>query len=327
MADENEDPREVPWHPRFANQLVGHDTALAAFKSSFASGRPHHAWLITGAMGIGKATFAYAAARHVLAQTMDARQVERWVHARAHPDLVVLERTLNDSKPKKLRAEIAVNDVRNFIDFFSRTSGGGGWRVGLVDAADDLNDESANALLKLVEEPPTKTLILLVCHAPGQLLRTLRSRCRRLPLAAVSEPQTLAILKALPLDPAPDAARLNDAAGISSGRPGFALRILNSEGAKAFHSFMSAKRLDAPMRVAIGQHFASRTAAQQDFELFMGLLLEWLANRAKQQGHLVLSNLHSELARQRSVVSGYNLDRRTAVMDALAQIDHALKAA
>ena len=178
-----------------------------------------------------------------------------------------------------------------------------------------------------MEEPPSKTLILLVCHAPGPLLRTLRSRCRRLPLAAVSEQQALEVLQTLPLDPAPDLARLHDAAGICNGRPGFALQILNSEGAKAFHSFTSAKRLDAPMRASIGQHFASRAAAQQDFELFMGLLLEWLANRAKQQSSSGLSNLHSELARQRSVVSGYNLDRRTAVMDALAQIDLALKAA
>ena len=72
MADENEDPREVPWHPRFASQVVGHDEAIAGFNASFVSGRPHHAWLITGPMGIGKATFAYAVARYVLAQTMDA---------------------------------------------------------------------------------------------------------------------------------------------------------------------------------------------------------------------------------------------------------------
>ncbi len=327
MADEVEDPREVPWHPRFAGVVTGHEAAVAGFKASFASGRPHHAWLITGPMGIGKATFAYAMARHVLAQTMEARQVERWVHARAHPDMVVLERTFNDTKPRKLRAEIAVNDVRTFIDFFGRTSGGGGWRVGLVDAADDLNDESANALLKLVEEPPSKTLILLVCHAPGQLLRTLRSRCRRLPLSALSEQQAQDVLMNLPLQPAPDAARLQDAAAISRGRPGFALQIINSEGAKAFHSFKVAKRLDASLRASIGQHFASRAAAQQDFELFMGLLMEWLADRARQQSHSGLSALHSDLARQRAVVSGYNLDRRTAVMDALAQVDLALKAA
>jgi DNA polymerase III subunit delta' len=327
MAEESVDPREVPWHPRFATRVVGHETAFDGFKAGFASGRPHHAWLITGPSGIGKATLAYAMARHVLAQSMDPAQVLRWVQARAHPDMVVLERTLNDAKPKKLRAEIAVDDGRKFIDFFGRTSGGGGWRVGLVDAADDLNTESANALLKLVEEPPTKTLILLVCHAPGQLIRTLRSRCRRLPLTALSPQQTLDILTALPLNPTPDSARVKDAAAISGGRPGFALQIMNSEGARAFHSFSSAKRLDAPMRAAIGQHFASRAAAQQDFELFMGLLMEWVANRAKMQEHHALSVLHGDMARQWGVVSGYNLDRRTAVMDALLQIDHALKVA
>ncbi len=327
MVDESADPREVPWHPRFSTHVVGHDAAFDGFKASFASGRPHHAWLITGRSGIGKATLAYSMARHVLAQSMEAGQVARWMHARAHPDLAVLERTLNDAKPRKLRAEIAVDDVRTFIDFFGRTSGGGGWRIGLVDAADDLNTESANALLKLVEEPPAKTLILLVCHAPGQLIRTLRSRCRRLPLVDVSQQQTLDILNALLLDPAPESAHLEDAAVISGGRPGFALQIMNSEGAKAFHSFATAKRLDAPMRSAIGQHFASRAAAQHDFEVFMGLLLEWVANRAKQECHHALSVLHSNMARQWGVVSGYNLDRRTAVMDALVQIDHALKVA
>ncbi len=328
MSDENEDPREVAWHPRFATSLVGHDAAFDGFKSSFASGRPHHAWLISGPTGIGKATFAYAVARHVLAQTMDAQQVERWVHARAHPDLVLLERTLNDAKPKKkLRAEIAVDDVRRFIDFFGRTSGGGGWRVGLVDSADDLNAESANALLKLVEEPPSKTLILLVCHAPGKLLRTLRSRCLRLPMSALSTEQTQTVLQNLPIDPAPDEKRLLEAASISGGSPGLSLQLVSSEGAKAFHSFVTAKRLDAPLRSSIGQHFASRALAVQDFEIFMGLLLDWVAQRANSQGINSLSVLHAELAKQQAVVSGYNLDRRTAVMDALAQLDHALKAA
>ncbi len=328
MADDTDDPREVPWHPRFATKILGHDAAVLTFKTSFASGKPHHAWMITGPMGLGKASFAYAMARHVLAQSMDATQVERWVHGRAHPDMATLQRTLNDAKPKrKLRTEIAVDDVRSFIDFFGRTSAGGGWRIGLVDAADDLNTESANALLKLVEEPPSKTLILLVCHAPGQLLRTLRSRCRRLPLTALSEQQCINVLQSLPFDPAPDARLLREAATISGGRPGFALQLLNSEGAKAFHSFTQAKRLDASMRAAIGQHFAIRAAAQLDFEVFMGLLLEWVANRAKLQGADGLAVLHADLARARSVVSGYNLDRRSAVMEALLQVDQALKAA
>jgi DNA polymerase III subunit delta' len=328
MAEETDDPREVPWHPRFAPQLVGHEKTRLEFRAAFASGRPHHAWLIHGPEGIGKATFAYAAARDVLSQTMDAKQVERWVHGRAHPDMVVLQRALNDAKPtKKLRAEIAVDDVRKFIDFFGRTATGGGWRVGLVDTADDLNAESANALLKLVEEPPSKTLILLISNQPGQLLRTLRSRCRRLSLTALTEQQSQAVLKALPLEPAPDSKLLIEADAIAQGRPGFALQILNSEGAKAFHKFTATKRLDAPARAVIGQHFATRASAQHDFEVFMGLLLAWIAGRAKQNSQNSLSALHSELTRQQGIVTGYNLDRRSAVMDALSQIDHALKVA
>ncbi len=326
-ASDNEDPREVPWHPRFARHIVGHDGASAVFKTSFSSGRPHHAWLITGASGIGKASFAYEIARHVLSQGQDPQQVERWVQARAHPDLVVLERSLNDAKPKKLKSEISVDDGRKFIDFFARTSGSGGWRVGLVDAADDLNTESANALLKLVEEPPSKTLILLVCHAPGQLLRTLRSRCRNLPLSPTTTAQSLDVLQCLPLDPMPEAASLQNANAICGGRPGFALQLLGSEGAKAFHAFATAKRLDAATRNAIGQHFATRALAPRDFDVFMGLLLEWMAEKAKSAQSPVLAALYSEMGRQQSVVGAYNLDRRTAVMDLLAQVDLALKAA
>lgn len=327
MAEENEDPREVPWHPRFAPNVFGHDDAMAGFKAAFDSGRPHHAWMITGPSGIGKASFAYHIACYVLSQNKNAAQVERWLHARAHPDLVVLERSLNDSKPRKLKAEISVEDGRKFIDFFARTSGSGGWRIGLVDAADDLNTESGNALLKLVEEPPAKTLILLVCHAPGKILRTLRSRCRKLPLVPLSESQTSTVLLNLPLEPAPDATALHNTIGICGGRPGFALQLLGSEGAKAFHAFKTAKRLDAPTRNSIGQHFATRALAQQDFEVFMGLFLEWLAAHTKTTANPRLASLYGELGQQQSIVGGYNLDRRTAVMDILAQVDHALKAA
>ncbi len=325
--EEQEDPREVPWHPRFAPAIVGHDAAALDFITSFNSGRPHHAWLIAGPSGIGKASFAYDLARFVLSQNQNEDQVLRWVHARAHPDLTVLERSLNDAKPRKLKAEISVDDSRKFIDFFARTSGNGGWRVGIVDAADDLNTESANALLKLVEEPPSKTLILLVCHAPGKLLRTLRSRCRKMPLEALSEQQASDVLRQLPLNPLPDAAALQTAISICGGRPGFALQLMGSEGAKAFQAFVSAKRLDAATRNTIGQHFATRALAQQDFDVFMGLFLEWLAERAHSSANPSLAALYSDLGKQQNIVGGYNLDRRTAVMDMLMQVDQALKAA
>jgi DNA polymerase III subunit delta' len=327
MADDLVDPREVAWHPRLADHVVGHEAVQATFLKSFESGRPHHAWLMMGPKGIGKATLAYAFARHVLAQSMPVEQVRRWVQGRAHPDLAVLERSFNDAKPRKLRAETSVDDVRKFIDFFSRTSSGGGWRVGLVDAADDLNAESANALLKLVEEPPSKTLILLVSHAPGKLLRTLRSRCRKLPVTSLSEQQCLEVLTALNLEPNVPRAALTEATSICGGSPGLALQLLHSEGAKAFQAFLAAKRLDAPLRQNLGQYFSNRAAAQQDFEVFMDLLLEWLSRKAKQNTSATLAKLCEDLALQQAIVSGYNLDRRVAVMDALANVDLALKAA
>ena len=251
----------------------------------------------------------------------------RWVHARAHPDLAVLERSFNDSKPRKLRAEISVDDVRSFIDFFARTSSGGGWRIGLVDAADDLSTEAANALLKLVEEPPSKTIILLVCHAPGKILRTLRSRCRRLVTNGLSETENISVLNALPLDPVASPQVLAQAASISGGSPGLALQLMQSEGAKAFQTFLAAKRLDAGLRQAVAQHFSTRAAAQFDFDVFMDLLLEWLAWQAKRGDSLAIARVYSDLSWQKSVISGYNLDRRVAVMEALAQVDLALKAA
>jgi DNA polymerase III subunit delta' len=327
MADAPDDPREVAWHPRFAARVVGHGDAEQAFTVSFASGRPHHAWLMSGPKGIGKATLAYAFARHVLSQSMAPEQVSRWVHARAHPDLAVLERSFNDAKPRKLRSEISVDDVRQFIDFFARTSSGGGWRVGLVDPVDELSTEASNALLKLVEEPPAKTIILLVCHAPGRALRTLRSRCRTLVLTGLNEYETNNVLNALPLEPAVSPQVLAQAAGISGGSPGLALQLMQSEGAKAFQTFLAARRLDATLRQSVGQHFSTRAAAQFDFDVFIDLLLEWLGKQAKSQNANTIAKLHSDLSRQKAVVSGYNLDRRVAVMDALAQVDLALKAA
>lgn len=327
MAEELEDPREVPWHPRNATHIVGHRLAVDHFNKAFASGRPHHAWLMMGPSGIGKATLAYKLAEQILATAGKPDQARRWITSRAHPDLAVLERGFNDSKPRKLRAEISVDEARAFIDFFNRTSGSGGWRVGLVDCADDLTSEAANALLKLIEEPPSKALILIVCHVPGRILRTLRSRCMRLPLNALSPDDNLSVLNNLPLEPKPNTGELQSAAGISGGRPGHALQLLNSEGAKAFSRFIKLPRNDAASRVAIGNHFASRAAAVHDFDVFMSLLLEWLADKAAKTRQNSLAELYSQLMQEASITDGYNLDRRTAVIQALAKVEDALKAA
>lgn len=330
MADDNEDPREVPWHPRHAFQLLGHDSERRRFEDAVASGKPHHAWLLTGPQGIGKATLTYKLAEHVLSIS-NPTQTARWIAARAHPDLFVLERGLNDSKPRRLRQEIVVDDARRMSEFFARTSGSGGWRVGIVDSADELNTEAANALLKLIEEPPDKALILLVSHRPGRLLRTLRSRCFRLAVGVLRDEDVHAVLRGLPLADTPQPDTLAAAARLAHGSPGRALDLLDSSGAKAFDIFQKARNLAAPVKLAVASQFSQRQAAVQDFETFTDLLLDWLAREAAASAGsgrgLALAHAHQKIAANRGVVAGYNLDRRTAALNAIVSIEDALKAA
>jgi DNA polymerase-3 subunit delta' len=325
MADETEDPREVAWHPRHAVQILGHSDAAARFCQAFDAGKPHHAWLITGAKGIGKATLAYRLAGHVLG-LKNQTQATRWIAARSHPDLFVLERRLGDTKPRKLKTEISVDDARKLSEFFSHTSSGS-WRVGLVDAADDLNNESANALLKLVEEPPPNCLLLLVCNLPGRLLRTMKSRCTRLPLDPLTEAETASILGALPLDPQPKPGDVTVAAKLSAGSPGRALSLLTSEGAKAFALFLNTQKLSASSTLTIGNKFGGRGVSVDDFNIFADLLLDWLAMQAAQNINAKLAEAHAKIAESIRITNAFNLDKRQAVIAAVSLVQEALKAA
>jgi len=171
-------------HPAASGRLVGHEAAKRRMLEAVSSGRLHHAWLLSGPRGIGKATLAYRFARFLLAypervgETVDNLAVPadhpvfHHVAAHAHPDLFVLEREI-DPKTGRARAIINVEDVRKTIHFLSMTAAEGGWRVAIIDAADEMNANAANALLKILEEPPEKSILFLVAHAPGKLLPTM----------------------------------------------------------------------------------------------------------------------------------------------------------
>ena len=186
---------EAP-HPRLAERLIGHEAAEFELLSAYREGRLAHAWLIGGPEGVGKATLAWRFARFLFANpdpnapaVRAARDLSvdpnspaaRHLASLAHPDFSLVRRGWQTDK-KKFSSEIRVDDIREALQVFQMSAAFGGWRVCLVDCAEDLNANGANALLKMIEEPPPRSLILIVSHRPGQVLPTIRSRCRRLRL-------------------------------------------------------------------------------------------------------------------------------------------------
>jgi DNA polymerase III subunit delta' len=231
-----------PRAPRETTVLHGHAEAERALLEAYRGRRFHHAWLIAGPAGIGKATLAYRMARFVLSHP-DPRTpavqratslhvdtdhpVARRIAAQAHGDLLVLERTVNE-KTNKLRQDIQVDDVRRTVTFFGSTAGEGGWRVAIVDAVDELNREGANALLKILEEPPRRAVLLLVSHSAARVLPTIRSRCRLLALRPLLATE-VARAAATAIGEDAEAANIKAAAAVADGSVRRALALLDGE--------------------------------------------------------------------------------------------------
>ncbi len=264
--------------PRANATLIGHEAAQAQLAEAIASGRMHHAWLITGPAGVGKATLAFHFARRLLAGRSDddglalpaSHPVFRRVAAGSHADLLTVERAW-DEKRKRLRGEIVVDEVRQIAQFLRLTPAEGGWRVVVLDGAEDLNRNAANALLKVLEEPPQRAVLLLVCSAAGRVLPTIRSRCRRLrlsPLADADLAQLLALY--LPQTPEPERQRL---AALADGSPGRALQLARAGGVGT--ADMVGQALDRLPRLTAEHAHAvadSLGRSEEAFGAFMDLL-------------------------------------------------------
>src|SRR5438270_2800267 len=238
------EPQISAVHPRQTTALFGHADPEAALLSAYRSGRIPHAWLIGGPAGIGKATLAYRMARFVLAHgnplgsdvqgagslSVDpSNPVARQIAAGAHGGLLTLERTRNDKGV--LRTVITVDETRETISFFGSTAAADGWRVCIVDTVDELNPNAANALLKILEEPPQRSLFLLVSHSPARALPTILSRCRKLPLRPLATDDVIrAAAEAANI--AADDPALAEAAEASEGSVARALTLLGGDALK-----------------------------------------------------------------------------------------------
>jgi DNA polymerase-3 subunit delta' len=328
--------------PRETTALFGHADAETALLDAYKTGRIAHAWLIGGPPGIGKATLAYRMARFVLAnpepqsptvQKATSLAIEpdhpvaRRIAAQAQGDLLVLERVINE-QTNKLYTVIRVDDVRRTVSFFGSTAGEGGWRVAIVDAIDDLQREGANALLKVLEEPPQRSLIFLISHAPGRELPTIRSRCRRLLLRPLDvDDVTLALAEATARDRRDD--EIREAAAAAEGSAGRALALLEGQvlalRQRVLDLLAQLPDVDARALHALGD--AMGGTDPKVLEAFMDLINGWLSMRLGEAGQekarmARIAETWERVNRTAQDADAYNLERKPlvfAVFGALAE--------
>ncbi|MEA1013426.1 DNA polymerase III subunit delta' [Sphingosinicella sp. LY1275] len=280
--------------------LFGHDAAVAAFRAGMESGRLHHAWLISGSQGVGKALFADKAALRLLADAAgpkvsgpgldvpDDHRIARLVEAGSHPDLMRLERLPKDSGGDLARS-ITVDQVRGLQRLFATTASLSPWRVVVIDSIDDLERSGANALLKNLEEPPAHCLFLLVSHAPERLLPTIRSRCHQIRLAPLDrDAMTSALRAALP---DADAAEISTLAEVGEGSPGraIAFRGLDIDALdRAMRELATEGDPTNARRAQLAQSLSLK-AAQPRYEAFLGRAPSLIAQIAKQRSGAALA--------------------------------------
>lgn len=331
-------------HPRETYDLIGHSGAESQFISARSSGRLHHAWLISGPKGVGKATLAYRMIRTMLGgeslletslNIPENDPVSRRIEAQGHGNLFVLRRPYND-KTKKLRSEIPVDAVRSMSAFFENTPAEDGRpRIALVDTMDDMNRSAENAILKTLEEPPANALIILLANSPGRLLPTIRSRCLSLPLRPISADEIRPWLKGR----VKEADQVIEAAiGLSRGGPGKAIALAQNADyvLKPLTRFLSSlERNDTS-----ADHILSNMLAARDKEDARNLFWDCLQDILQEQAsYTVTGEWHSafkplpttktpqawmalwkKIGDWQTVESAINMDKKTVMLTALSEI-------
>lgn len=357
-----------PHAPRRQSDFIGQADAEAEFLAAYNGGRLPHAWMIAGPRGVGKATLAFRIARFVLAQGSDAQAdagpslfgdplpksvptslqiapdhpIFRRVASGGHSDLRVYERTMN-AKTGKLHRDISVDEIRDVRSFLSLTPAEGAWRVVIVDSADDMNPSSANALLKILEEPPARALLLVVTHEPGRLLPTIRSRCRRLWLGPLDDAAMRALLAERAPHLSPDDVTL--ALQLGEGSIGRALQLADDGGIELFREVrdLIAKlpRLDLAELHRLGDKAARDNTG--DTLKSLGEMIDWLVLRLTRSAARIEQGAGAGLPQQSAAsldrwievwdktrrlfgeAEGLNLDRKQVVLETFLAMEEAAR--
>ena len=283
--------------PEAQPDWFGEEAAERTLLDAYRGNRMHHAWLIGGPKGIGKATLAYRFARFVLAHPDPTASAVanandlflpesdpsfRQVASRAHPGLLPLDRPYMPDR-KRFLTEVSVDQIRRTVSFFGTTGGGGGWRVAVVDPADEMNASAANALLKVLEEPPSRSLFFIISHAPGRLLPTIRSRCRRLDLQPLSANTITSVLQNHEVGQGRDQ-DMELVAALAEGSLRRAILLYREDGVETYRQFAAfTERLPEP-DVQLMHNLADRVSlrtADDAFDGFVDILRGWLDRRVR----------------------------------------------
>lgn len=333
-------------HPRERAELIGHRAATEAIADGIQSGRLHHAWLIGGPKGTGKATLAYRVARHLLASPeectdevlgVDATsRTARLVAAGAHPNLVTLDLESASADADKGQARsVPVKTVRRALALFSSTSTDGGHRVCIVDSAEDLTVQAANALLKTIEEPPARSTVLIVAHEPQRVLPTIRSRCRKLNLTSLSSSEVMKIISSFaPELEAGELGTLKAAVAQSDGSVGRALDLLDPQRLALLQEVAALLALlpNPPMQrvLSLGEKLSQR-GGESGFDLTLDAVQRWASDRIRNRAALgahrlaPLAELCDKVADAARAVETYNLDRRPFVLSMFGDLAEVIR--
>ncbi len=341
MSDERPGVLDGAIPPQDNTKLFGHQEAEAFLAQSYRSGKGHHAMLIEGPEGIGKATLAFRFANHVLSHPDPASApetigdpdpasvVSRQISGGASHNLLHLSRPVDD-KTGKMKSAITVDEVRRAGKFFSQTSGTGNWRIVIIDPADDLNRSAANAILKILEEPPKRALFLVLSHAPGRLLPTIRSRCLPLKLAPLENEPLRWALENLGVPPGQG----NDVLSAAKGSVSEALKLLNYGGGEIIEAYRQVLSADGPA-ARKAMHRLADALSGKDSDTIFGFFLSHIgddiierARAAALDGSIStaerLARLHSETTERLNVSQAYNLDRKQTLITILGELKQQL---